>query len=203
MLQDEIKFVDDFFPIMMQRQLIADFLGPNLKHKWVYMPMISFNPRKDMFDIKYWSKNNLCEDTEGFVLVLDFKDEQHKLLVENIKHFAKVKFNTTINNILRMNIVYLPANTQYNENYHMFPHIDTPEFPHKNLLYYFYDNDAETIFFNQKFENDLNKVSFEKQEIIKKIKPKQGRAAMFDGWIFHAGAVSKINKRVTLNINFV
>ena len=63
-------------------------------------------------------------------------------------------------------------------------------FDHKTLLYYIGDSDGDTYFYN----ND---------NIIKQVSPKNNRAVLFDGNIYHSSSTPINNDfRVAININF-
>ena len=63
--------------------------------------------------------------------------------------------------------------------------------PHWVCLYYVNDSDGDTIFY-------LN----DKKTEIKRVSPKKGRIAFFDGTIPHTGGVPSNSTRTVLNINF-
>jgi hypothetical protein len=68
-------------------------------------------------------------------------------------------------------------------------------------LYYVFDADGETAFFDQRSEND-ERPSFQKYNIIKKVSPKQGRVVLFDGRQYHANYLPKDCKvRSVINMN--
>ena len=69
------------------------------------------------------------------------------------------------------------------------PHTDQ-NFPHWVCLYYINDSDGDTIFFGE-----------DKKE-IKRVSPKKGRIAFFDGSIYHAGTPSETKSRAVVNFNF-
>ena len=69
-------------------------------------------------------------------------------------------------------------------------HRDSPHDYLESILYYVNDSDGETLF----FDNDRN--------LIKKVKPKKGRAIIFDSNIIHA-ASSPINCRFKVVINCI
>ena len=70
------------------------------------------------------------------------------------------------------------------------PHIDI-EWPHWVFLYYVNDSEGDTIFYN------------EQKEIIKRVAPKKGRIAFFDGSIYHSASTPNTSPRAVININFV
>ena len=69
-------------------------------------------------------------------------------------------------------------------------HRDSPHDYLESILYYVNDSDGETLF----FDNDRN--------LIKKVKPKKGRAIIFDSNTIHA-ASSPINCRFKVVINCI
>ena len=69
------------------------------------------------------------------------------------------------------------------------PHNDSTN-PHLVCLYYVNNSDGDTIFFD-----DFNKE-------IKRISPKKGRIAFFDGSIKHCGSRPTKSHRITVNFNF-
>ena len=70
------------------------------------------------------------------------------------------------------------------------PHIDV-DIPHWVCLYYVNDSDGDTVFFKD-----------DKVTEIKRVSPKKGRIAFFNGSIFHAGTPSGTNSRAVINFNF-
>lgn len=70
------------------------------------------------------------------------------------------------------------------------PHIDY-DFPHKTILFYINDSDGDTVF----YKNDC-------KTIIKKIKPIENTAVLFNGMTYHSSSKpNKYQRRIVLNIN--
>lgn len=82
------------------------------------------------------------------------------------------------------------------------PHVDLTE-PHLVVLYYVFDSDGDTIFFNKKHEKNNIRPSFEDYKIIKNVTPKQGTCVVFDGLNYHSNILPKLNKRCVINFNLV
>jgi len=82
------------------------------------------------------------------------------------------------------------------------PHVDLTE-PHLVVLYYVFDSDGDTIFFNKKHEKNNIRPSFEDYKIIKNITPKQGTCVVFDGLNYHSNILPKLSKRCVINFNLV
>jgi hypothetical protein len=91
-----------------------------------------------------------------------------------------------INNIY-INRVFLQCPRQY-------PFIPKPHndliIPHMVCLYYVNDSDGDTIFYN------------DNGSILKKVSPKKGRIALFDGSIKHSAGQPTKNERIVINICF-
>jgi len=192
----EIKQVDNFFPALQQKQIIQKIFDNHTQ--WFYYPAVSYDKTKNRDIINKWGKNNNFYDSEGFFYPLDVNDKQNKSFVDSVAYAIKTKFDTTVNEILRLQFSYLPPNPLIESNSCLYPHIDR-EIPHKTILYYLFDSDADTFFFNQYFEKEFD---YNTQSVLTRITPKKGSAVLFDGFMFHAASVSKTKKRVTLNINF-
>jgi len=81
------------------------------------------------------------------------------------------------------------------------PHVDLTE-PHLVVLYYVFDSDGDTIFFNKKHENNV-RPSFKDYKIIKSVTPKQGTCVVFNGLNYHSNILPKLNKRCVINFNLI
>jgi hypothetical protein len=86
----------------------------------------------------------------------------------------------------------------------MMPHTDRIV-PHETCIYYINSTDGDTVLFDQKYDTSLSVDvnDSKKKNVITKISPVQGRAALFDGLQYHAGNPSKTNLRFVLNINYI
>ena len=202
MYENEIIVVDDFFPKYIQKQILLKFDDGNLQ--WTYNKFVTFGYTNNKFVSNLKSYNDSIMDTDAFISRLDKDSEENKELKNNLENFIKAKFNITVSEILRWMFVYNPPDPNLPDNFRLPSHVDFDNLSQTNFLYYINDNDAPTLFFNQKKEK-FKKSDDEilaKQEIIKQVYPKQGRAVLFNGLIYHAGNVSKYNKRLTMNLNF-
>jgi hypothetical protein len=200
---DTIKCIDNFFPKLLHRTIINSVLEGGTV--WHYQPNISYSKKdadqKAIDLMESWRKENSIMDAEAFVTGFEDNNIFKEMLKKQFVAFAKEKFETDINEILRFVLVYVPPNPNYNKNSFLYPHVDTPV-KHKNILYYLNDNDADTIFFDQYF-TDISSIEYRKLNVSHRVTPKENRAIMFDGHIFHAGNVSQSQKRLTLNLSFV
>lgn len=80
------------------------------------------------------------------------------------------------------------------------PHVDIANFDHLVCLYYVFDADGDTAFFDQKSISE-ERPSFEKYTIIERVTPKQGRVVLFDGRQYHANFLPETGIRAVININ--
>jgi hypothetical protein len=85
------------------------------------------------------------------------------------------------------------------------PHVDDIDKNHLVVLYYVLDSDGETVFFNRK--NDPNNPSqpydFSEEDIVYKMKPRQGSAVVFNGCIYHSNFLPQKNNRCVINFNLM
>lgn len=198
MYEDEIKIIDNFFPSYIQREIYQICLSKELS--WTLNTTISYD--KPDLDTQSWSKYGKILETDGFVYNLSKNADLETKISKYVKNFIKIRYNIEVDQMLRMMLVYIPPNPTYDTNCHLTPHVDMEVVNLKNFLYYINDNDAETLFFDQKFEKN-KPIDFSKQNIVHRVQPKQGRGVLWDGSIFHSGSVSRITKRLTLNITFI
>lgn len=95
--------------------------------------------------------------------------------------------------ILRAKVNLLPK-IEHKENQHNTPHvdlIDRKDIKYKACILYLNDSDGDTFLFNDK-------------KIIKKVKPKSGKALIMDGNLVHASSHPVKNKfRIVLNIDYL
>ena len=84
------------------------------------------------------------------------------------------------------------------------PHIDYSDKGICTVVYYLFDTDGETIFFDRKFkEGDPLQEEIELTP-LHSISPKQGRAVFFDSDTYHSAShPSLTNNRVTLNVQYL
>jgi len=197
---NEIEHIQDFFPKYIQKEISLICQDQNFR----FAPNISTPNIKFFIDwyIKI-SQYKKIEDTHAFTSLVEEDSKHYKKLASYLQSAIKKKFNLPIKKIDRIMFVMIPPNPIYKENHELPPHVDVndQEGNIKNLLYYINDNDAPTVFYNQKVNNiydtDLNNLN-----IVHKVFPKKGSATLWDGSIVHGGSVSKTYLRKTLNVLF-
>jgi hypothetical protein len=190
----DIQIKDNFFSIFQQRELLTYSLSKEIR--WRYQHKISSG------DSKEWEKNYKIKDTSGFSSLFNEEDSYQAHLKNTLVKQIETQFNLKIKQVLRMMFVFYPPNPTYPENFYLTPHVDNQDFQIKNFLYYINTNDAETFFFNKLHELGTKSTTFE-PVLYTSVVPKQGRAVLFDGRIYHSANISKISSRITLNLNFI
>jgi len=111
----------------------------------------------------------------------------HLFPILQILYEFSTKKNILVKNILRVSsYLDFPTSSSIPD---FPPHIDRPE-PHLVCLYYINDSDGDTIFFKNNQE-------------VKRVSPKKGRIAFFDGSIYHCGSTPSKIPRAVINYNFI
>ena len=110
-------------------------------------------------------------------------------------YFIEDKFGTPVNDLLRIR-VGLQTKVSDTQIIHT-PHIDS-ENSHKVFLYYINNSDGDTIIYNQKFSEGVEK----KFTIQDRISPMQGLGILFDGDYYHSSSSPTNDFRAVVTINF-
>lgn len=108
-------------------------------------------------------------------------------IIEKLIEETKIKIKRLRRAKANLNVL----NPKQNLKQYQPPHTDVDEPNWYSLLYYVNDSDGDTLFFNKN------------NKIIKKIKPKKGKAILFKSNILHAAQNPKKSlKRIVINIIF-
>lgn len=136
-------------------------------------------------------------------------DNAYELLINEFKQHLSNEFSGYT--VRRMNINIVQNSPNYSCDKFSIPHVDDEylnsgdEF--KTILFYVYDADGETIFFNEKPSSDYldpysdNNINNKKFKIAQEQKPVANTAVVFDSGQLHASRPPKIAKeRIVINI---
>jgi len=119
---------------------------------------------------------------------------------------SKLDINLTYLSRIRLGLLY-PTPVK---NYVNVPHIDNTE-PHYVGIFYLNDTDADTLIYNEKYNNRsgmspeeyYNKVLDRKVSVFEKIKCKENSFVMFEGNHYHSSVCpSDVSRRIVINYNF-
>lgn len=84
------------------------------------------------------------------------------------------------------------------------PHVDYSDKGICTVVYYLFDTDGDTIFYNRKFQKGDPAREEIHLDVAHSVTPKQGRAVFFDSDIYHSASHPSItNNRVTLNVQYL
>jgi hypothetical protein len=181
-LFDKIKVYDDLIPVELQEHFSTIIYGKAGK--------VEIFPSVD-FKVKYEATaKDSTNEPISFMHILKSNAE----LSPHLSNFSLIpqmvcnKINMQLQDILYARIfLTLPYETEL--SYHA-PHIDLP-YSHFSMIYYVNDADGETIF----FDNNTN--------IVKRVMPKKGRVALFNGSILHSAGIPKKDSRCIVNFNIL
>lgn len=121
-----------------------------------------------------------------------------KIILDSLENKESIK----IKELLRIRIRRTFFIKGHNKKKYNHPHVDLPEMKnYKSLVYYFENSDGDTIFFNERSNDNVGDAT--NLTIKFKNTPKQGSAVYFDGDIYHSGN-SPVDSvyRTVLNFDF-
>ena len=179
---DKIKVYDDLIPVELQEYFSTIIYGK--------AGNVEIFPSVD-FKVKYEATaKDSTNEPISFMHILKSNAE----LSPHLSNFSLIpqmvcnKINMQLQDILYARIfLTLPYETEL--SYHA-PHIDLP-YSHFSMIYYVNDADGETIF----CDNNNN--------IVKRVMPKKGRVALFNGSILHSAGIPKKDSRCIVNFNIL
>lgn len=195
---NELKIVDDFLPLIQQREL-EQLTVYNKKLSWTYSQ--DFENYDERHSIKHRKNdpeiykppygqlfhNLIAYDTVTSVIYDQLPDFRTKI---------ETKFGVPVGAIHRMRVNLVLPNV-INTDQYTTPHYDYSD--GKILIYYITESDGDTVLFNEQYQGQDN---FDKKTILDRVSPKRGRAIMFDAYRYHAGCMPKNSVRAIINMVF-
>ena len=174
-----IEVIDDCIPIELQDYFEAITLGK--VNNVEIDPIVEF---KSKYEPTAWQ-----QDTKpiSFKHVLKSSAETSYHLV-NFSKVAQTIFPSLQNILFARIFLTVPYDTELK---HHAPHVDL-NIPHTSLIYYINNADGDTVFFEEDYKTQ-----------IKSIKPKKGRAVLFNGLIPHAAGIPSKGPRCIVNYNLI
>ena len=191
MIGDEIYIFDDVIDNDYQNKIKETFFGKNFP--WFFVDDISY-------------ADNTIQKRPGFSHFFiddrEINSKHHSFILPLITNsLKKINFNHTCLTQGRA-FFQLPLKLD-DEKQVDTPHIDS-FFPHLVVLYYVCDNEADTIIYKNKYKGEgKDKPNINDLIIEKKIKPKQGRVVMFNGYRWHTAEQPKETQRCVINYNAI
>jgi hypothetical protein len=171
-----IKVYDNLVPSFLQDKIESITKGESIP--WTYLHNTVYGSNNDSY-LPGFSKYIVDSNKE-------YIDKQFIWTYFPILYLLSNHLNFSIQQVFCKRLfLQLPTNISLTLD----PHIDD-NVPHWVCLYYINDSDGDTVFFNDNGDE------------VKKVSPKKGRIAFFDGSIKHSAGIPKIDSRFILNINF-
>jgi len=191
MFNDEIYIFDDVIDVDYQNKIKETLFST--KFPWFFVKDISYD-------------DNTVQQRPGFshIFMMDkeINSDYHSLVLPLISNsLKKINFNYTSMTQGRA-FFQLPLLLK-NNNQVDTPHIDS-YFEHFVVLYYVCDNEADTIIYENKYNGTgTDKPNINNLIIKQKVKPKQGRVVMFNGYHWHTAEQPKKSQRCVINYNVI
>jgi hypothetical protein len=200
------KVIDNSIPFHFQESLKALVLNPDFP--WSYAEFFSSDGIKN-------SPQRTKFVSNGIDFVRGYGFNHHLYFYQNEKEGVKSPFfdafypvvyswmdHTDIVKVIRMNLRLTTKIS--NEIVTDEPHVDYSDKGIRTVVYYLFDTDGDTLFFNRKFQQgDPGREKIE-IDVAHSITPKQGRAVFFDSDTYHSAShPSLTNNRITLNVQYL
>jgi len=185
-----IQIFDNIISLEKQEEIKNLLYGNNFP--WYYINDVTLsnkNPYQQRPALNHLYVDDERINSDKFSKIKIIFDEGSKRLN---KKFKPIKVRSFMQFPLNKNII--------GENYKDTPHLDM-EKPHTVFLYYVNDSDGETIIYDYNSKNINDVPLFENIKIIKKVKPKQGRLIVFDGFTWHSSSQPRNNVRTVINFD--
>jgi hypothetical protein len=183
--------IDDFIPKSLQEKYKSWLLEDEFP--WYYIPDVT-------------NMDNVQKRPALSHKIYENGVKTSMLDVEYLGHLGAEKYKWDFNGILHAKtILQFPLNLNFAGIDLDFLHTDiNPHIPHLVVLYYVLDSDGDTIICDLKNtgfgRNDLHAKDY---KVLQKVKPKQGRAVIFDGTYYHTAEQPRDNVRCIINMNIV
>ena len=186
---DKFKVIDDFIPLSLQEKIKTNLLVGS-RFPWFYNIDMTYNADSDM-----------QHRNPGFSYLFKKTDS----MAQSILTLAQVGSDVaeyTLKGILQARtFLQLPLSAEF-LNTNIDPlHIDTTT-PHLVVLYYVIDSDGDTLITDLQYEQvEQLDQRVEDHTVIARVTPRQGRAVLFDGSLYHTAEQPRKNIRCVINMD--
>ena len=150
-----------------------------------------------------WYLTRTADETEEHssfsFFVYDFSVPQGEIPSLAIKQACQ-KANVSIGELLRIRWGLILRDNTIKVSH---PHVDDYINKHMGAILYLNDCDGDTIFYDRKFNPNLDESIIVDEELPIKIKvtPKRNRVVIFEGWTYHS-STTPYEHQLRYNINF-
>jgi len=139
--------------------------------------------------------------TNSFIHMLYFNGSgasKHYAKFEKFKTLIEKKFKITVKSIKHMRINFVTP-LGYSTRSYTCPHTDSHNDSDKTLIYYITDNDGDTVFFKERWQDNDQ---YTKRTLDQRITPKKGKAILFDSNQYHAACFPSKDIKSIVNLCF-
>jgi hypothetical protein len=189
----EVLVVDEFIGKIWQEEIKSLLLGDSFP--WFYTPNVTHfrdkNQEQNCPACYHLFRFNSSTTSQHFQYFLP--------MAYSACEIAGKQFNDV--NKCRSFLQY-PLSEKYLKNTVDDLHVDL-YFDHLVLLYYVLDSDGDTIIVDKRYqENEIvEDLNVNNHRIVAKVTPKQGRAVIFDGRLYHTAEQPRDNVRCVINFD--
>jgi len=188
---NKVFVFDDIVNLETQNHIKSVFLSD--KFSWYYQPDVTNQAVK--------------EKRPGFAHVLvstggEINSSYHDVILPIIKNSCK-KVDMLGERRILQGRTFLQLSLNLKSYDLDMPRVDLKEFKHMVILYYVKDADGETVIYNEQYKGDENIPTINDLTEKTRVKPKQGRVVIFDGFYWHTAAQPRNGDRCIINYNVV
>jgi hypothetical protein len=126
-------------------------------------------------------------------------------LIMPLAHIGSSEVNFKFNEVVQCrSFLQYPLNNTFLKKQVDRLHIDLP-YDHLVVLYYVVDSDGDTLIVDKTREGNIEEYhhNIEDYNIIQRVKPKRGRAVIFDGKYYHTAEQPTQHMRCIINFNII
>ena len=188
-----IQIIDDFISVDFQEEIKHTLLGRSFP--WYFTEDITFE--KSLGQPHPAHAHLFCRNKKPTSNYFD--------MVLPLAHFGASAANFKFNNVVQCrSFLQYPLSNSFLEKNVDNLHIDLP-YDHLVVLYYVVDSDGDTLIVDKIREGDIEEYhhNVEDYKILQRVKPKQGRAVIFDGKYYHTAEQPSKNMRCIINFDIV
>lgn len=191
-----VEIFDDFLDETAYQSLYDKIAGPGFP--WYYSSHVSAPEGKFKVD------DPNCKEGDGFHHAVYFRNVMQNP-AQTIEFFDDFfigldKLGYVPDDLMVLRLSLKMPKEGYTEETYQIPHVDTYDYEHDTLIYYFNDSDGDTRIFDQ-YHNDGDEYPA-KFTVKQKVKPVGNRLIKFDGFQYHTAAYPINSKRrIVANLN--
>lgn len=188
-----IEIVDDFIPVENQDFLEKLLIGNNELPYYYCLDTVEYDMEQKLFQ-----DDKIIHQPQFVHLFYSENGVNSSFFHPIIQNFLSSSYTFENYKFKRLKVNLLTPPLQKRKNCYHLPHFDSKNEEDITVVYYVCDSDGDTFIFNESYNEDIPK----SLSVKKKVKPKKGRALIFNSNQFHASS-PPIEKDFRCVINMV